>query len=440
MKILLLDVYRDGVNYRISKDTNGSYGTGNDYGDSLFAKFLKRISKRTNFWPPLYLMYTGAVLREQGHSIEYANKDAEYEAYDAIIMSSSIVCHESEIEAIRGMKDKNKVIVVGSFVTNNPKRYIDEGVNVIIGEPEFYFLEKKIEDLIKAKEMKDSVESHTTNKLDSLPYPCWDLVTDFLAFSGSIKKKKCIPLLAERGCPYSCFNYCTYPLEQGRKPRARTNENIINEIKFWIDKLGINEFIFRDPVFSTDRKKTLKLAELIIKEELDIKFTIETHLNNLDYELSSKLKEAGMFFIQCGVESVDQDVLNDAKRFSLKKADEVEKIEMLRGLGVKVMGMYILGYESDTRESCLATIEYAKRLNTNIAVFSIFTPYPGTPIFVSFKDRITARKFEEYNQWNPVFKHDNLSKDDIRSLLTFAFDSYYLNIKWFFKNFIQQLI
>ncbi|MFL2630134.1 MAG: B12-binding domain-containing radical SAM protein [Thermodesulfobacteriota bacterium] len=440
MRILLLDVYRDGVNYRISKDTNGSYGTGNDYGDSLFAKFLKRISKRTNFWPPLYLMYTGAVLREQGHSIEYANKDTEYEAYDAIIMSSSIVCHESEIEAIRGMKDKNKVIVIGSFVTNNPKRYIDEGVNVIIGEPEFYFLEKKIEDLIKTKEMKDSVDSHTTNKLDLLPYPCWDLVTDFLAFSGSIKKKKCIPLLAERGCPYSCFNYCTYPLEQGRKPRARTNENIVNEIKFWIDKLGVNEFIFRDPVFSIDRKKTLELAELIIKEELDIRFTIETHLNNLDYELSSKLKEAGMFFIQCGVESVDKDVLNDAKRFSLKKADEVEKIEMLRGLGVKVMGMYILGYESDTRESCLATIEYAKKLNTNIAVFSIFTPYPGTPIFVSFKDRITATKFEEYNQWNPVFKHDNLSKDDIRSLLTFAFDSYYLNIKWFFRNFIQQLI
>ena len=46
MKILLLDVYRDGVNYRISKDTNGSYGTGNDYGDSLFAKFLKRISMK----------------------------------------------------------------------------------------------------------------------------------------------------------------------------------------------------------------------------------------------------------------------------------------------------------------------------------------------------------------------------------------------------------
>ena len=44
MRVLLLDVYRQDVDYRISKDTNGSYGTGNDYGDSLLAKFLKKIS------------------------------------------------------------------------------------------------------------------------------------------------------------------------------------------------------------------------------------------------------------------------------------------------------------------------------------------------------------------------------------------------------------
>ena len=43
MKILLLDIYPP-VDYRISKDTNGGYGTGNDWGDSLFAKFLKRIT------------------------------------------------------------------------------------------------------------------------------------------------------------------------------------------------------------------------------------------------------------------------------------------------------------------------------------------------------------------------------------------------------------
>ena len=40
MKILILDVYPD-VDYRISKDQNGGYGTANDYGKTLLTKFLK---------------------------------------------------------------------------------------------------------------------------------------------------------------------------------------------------------------------------------------------------------------------------------------------------------------------------------------------------------------------------------------------------------------
>jgi radical SAM superfamily enzyme YgiQ (UPF0313 family) len=440
MKVLLLDVYKKNVDYRISKDTNGSYGTGNDYGDSLFAKFLKKISKRTNFWPPLYLMYTGSVLRDKGHEVKYSNQIIDLDDYDAIIMSSSIVCHETEINIIKEIKDKSKVIVIGSFASNSSKNYLDEGVKVIKGEPEFYFIDNNLKDLIQAEEREFSTTTNYIDDLDSLPFPCWDLVIDHLAFSGSIKRKKCIPILAERGCPYSCFHYCAYPLEQGRKPRSRSNINIVEEMRYWVEKFNINEFIFRDPVFSINREKTIELAEMIIKAEIKVKFTIETHLNNLDYELITKLKEAGMFFIQCGVESVDEDVMKDAKRFSLKKGAEIEKINMLRKAGIKVMGMYILGYESDTRESCLATISYAKELNTNIAVFSIFTPYPGTPAYISFKNRITATKYEDYNQWNPVFEHKNLTKKEIRTLLTFAFDSYYLSPKWFIKNLVQQLV
>lgn len=39
-KILILDIYPK-AKYRISKDLNGGYGTGNDYGDSWFSKLLK---------------------------------------------------------------------------------------------------------------------------------------------------------------------------------------------------------------------------------------------------------------------------------------------------------------------------------------------------------------------------------------------------------------
>ena len=108
----------------------------------------------------------------------------------------------------------------------------------------------------------------------SKKYP---LKNNFLDFNS----KTAIPILASRGCPYSCFNYCTYPLQQGRKVRYRSIENIIDEIKYWKKNLNTNKFIFRDPVFSINRKFTEQLCKRIIEDKLDIVFLVETHLNNL---------------------------------------------------------------------------------------------------------------------------------------------------------------
>ena len=84
--------------------------------------------------------------------------------------------------------------------------------------------------------------------------------------------KIAIPLLATRGCPYSCFNYCTYPLQQGRKVRARSVKNIVDEIKYWQKELGTNKFVFRDPVFSINRKHTKEYCNEVIKQKLNIYF------------------------------------------------------------------------------------------------------------------------------------------------------------------------
>ena len=46
----------------------------------------------------------------------------------------------------------------------------------------------------------------------------YNLQNNFLGFNS----KPAIPIVATRGCPYSCFNYCTYPLQQGLKVRFRS--------------------------------------------------------------------------------------------------------------------------------------------------------------------------------------------------------------------------
>ena len=58
MNILLLDPERK-VSYRISKDTSGGYGTGNDFGDNLIPTFLKRTLKKFMIGQQcmLYILY-----------------------------------------------------------------------------------------------------------------------------------------------------------------------------------------------------------------------------------------------------------------------------------------------------------------------------------------------------------------------------------------------
>jgi hypothetical protein len=109
MKILLLDIYPD-VNYRISKDQNGGYGTVNDYGDSWFSKILKLFVKNSIDFPPLYAVQVCGELLAMKHEVHYQKTIKDIKDYDLIIMPSSIVCHETEIEIINNIALKKKLL------------------------------------------------------------------------------------------------------------------------------------------------------------------------------------------------------------------------------------------------------------------------------------------------------------------------------------------
>ena len=189
-----------------------------------------------------------------------------------------------------------------------------------------------------------------------------------------------IPVLATRGCPYSCFKYCVYPLQQGRKVRQRQPGKIVDELEHWKNEMGIKMFVFRDPVFSINRKHTVEFANELINRKLNIKFIIETHLRILDEELIKLLKKAGLSAVKVGVESANKDVLKNANRFTIEKDEQFKKIRELEKNNIQVSAMFILGFPSDGEESMDNTIAYAKNL-TLLMLNLVYGLYPGTPVF-----------------------------------------------------------
>ena len=268
--------------------------------------------------------------------------------------------------------------------------------------------------------------------LDDLPFPDWreylkryKLRNNFLGFNS----KSAIPIVATRGCPYSCFNYCTYPLQQGRKVRLRSPKNIVSEIKYWIDNVGTNKFVFRDPVFSINRKHTIELCKEIISQNLKIEYLIETHLKNLDDEMISLLKESGLKLVYIGIESSDPKVLKDIKRFTVTNDDQQNMIAKLVKNGIFVKSMFMFGNPEDTEVSIKNTINYSMLLSNQLVQYSVFTPYPGTPIFSLYENKINEKNYEKFNQYNLIFKHKNLDNNKIKELKNYGYKKFYFRFK-----------
>ena len=435
MKILLLDVYPD-AKHRISKDQNGGYGTANNYGNTIFTKFLKFIVNKSIDFPPLFSVQVLGELNEAGHKVEYSKKlPKNLDNYDFFIIATSIVCHETEIETITKLKNLNKIVfAIGPFGTSNPKNYIEVGAKTVKGEPEMFFHKFKmsIEEIKKLPNLIDNLKDININELAT---PGWDIVfksyTPIFKFLGN---EPAVNINASRGCPYQCFYYCVYPLQQGRKLRLKNPDKLINEIKNLKKNLGVKNFVFRDPVFSLDRNHTIEICKIIIDEKLNINICIETHLKNIDDELADFLKKAGVKLIYVGIESAVEEVRKNSNRQSETNDKQIEKINYLEKIGIKVKAMYIIGLPSDTKKTFLKTLDYAKKINSSYAQFSVFTPYPGTPVYAEYKDKINVKKFEDFTQWQLVFDHPNFTKKEVDDILSDAYQKYYLNPKWLIKH------
>ena len=147
------------------------------------------------------------------------------------------------------------------------------------------------------------------------------------------------------------------------------------------------------------------------------------------------MKRAGIKLIYVGIETSDENVKTNVNRSSEKNDLQIEKINFLQKIGIDVKAMYIVGLPTDTEKTYSETLNFAKKISSTYAQFSVFTPYPGTPVFKEYEDKITTWKYEDFNQWQLVFNHENFDKDKIRKLLDMSYRKYYFRFSWIFKNF-----
>lgn len=423
MKIALLYALSNKNEY-FSKEVMGGYGEACRIGNSFPAKIIEHAKKKGVRLPLMSFGYIAAILKKNGHDVRFfLNRIPE--GFDLIIIASSVIDYKNELEFARRAKMTGaKVGFIGPFASAKPELFLKIADFVIKGEPE-YIVNKINENWIPS----GAVKSKQIQNLDELPFPDWEIFPykDF-SYYPALKKKLFFPVLSSRGCTLNC-NYCPYKAHYG-KWRTRSVPNIIKELKYLISKFGAKSILFRDPLFTAVKKRAVEIANALIKENLDIEWACETHLAHLNKDLLDILYKSGLRAINVGIESIDAEVLKTASRINADAEHQKKIIKYCDKTGIKVSAFYMLGMPIDTEETIKRTIKYAKELNTHTAQFFIFTPFPGTEYYNSVKDRITTDNWEEFNSFTPVFKHENLAKEELLKLKEKAFVSYYFRPKY----------
>ncbi len=441
MKIALIDTTKIFGNRSINKDLNGSYGTKDNFGNSLYGRLFQNLRGQAVFLPHLTSIYIYTILEKKGYSVKYFYKNKPNDYFDIFIIVGSIVDYKKENEIAGELKTRfktSRVGFIGPFPAKMPNLFSNSDF-IIDGEAEAFFLYQ----FHSIEELDGIIKVNRWIDMDDLPSPNYSAFPiNQYKYRPILNKGPILTIQSSRGCPYSCGYYCTYPTSQGKKVRQRSVKSLVEDIAFMQNKFLMRSLLFRDPIFGIDKEYPFLLSEEIIKKNISIDWGIETRADLLTKNNLLLMKKAGLKSVNIGIETNNADIAKLNKRKLSEAAHQAEIINYCRKLGIKVIGFFIFGLEGDTTNSIEKTIQFSLEQNIFMARFSVSTPYPGTAYYESLKQNnsLLDKEFEEYNQFNMTISQDNLTEEEIDKSIVSAYKRFYMRPKKVMSLFIDQVM
>lgn len=274
--------------------------------------------------------------------------------------------------------------------------------------------------------------------LDRLPHPAWEIVNmENYRFNG----RRFSMVMTSRGCPYNCV-FCSSSQLCGKMWRARSPENVINELRILHDEFGIREIEFMDDTFTLNSGRAGEICDGITREGLDISWTCSSRVNTINRWLAGKLKKAGCHTVYFGMESGSQEILDMAGK-GIRLEQSRKAVRIAREAGLNSLGSFILGLPGETERSIKKTIRFARGLGLTLAQFTTATPYPGTKLYMWAKGKglIRARGWSDFTTLIPIMEVPGLTLSQLKRSLSRAYLSFYMRPRFFLnqlkaRNFI----
>lgn len=269
-----------------------------------------------------------------------------------------------------------------------------------------------------------------------LPYELLD-VEKYVPPPSNYKRLPTYGFMVQRGCPFKC-SYCDVRVH-GRVMRYDEVEKVVEQMKVLKEKFGAKGLLFHDSIMTVNRKFSVRLFERMIEEKLDLSWACFTRVNSVDPELLALMKKAGCWNISFGLES-GNDVSLERMHKQATAADAVRAIAEVKAAGIQATGSFILCLPGEDEAMSLNTIEFAKKLKLDTAIFFLPVPFPGTELYQvckevgGLKEDIT---WEDFKLWmdptQPLWINPLIGKERMVEIYNLAVRDFYLSPSTLFR-------
>ncbi|MGB8539544.1 MAG: B12-binding domain-containing radical SAM protein [Acidobacteriaceae bacterium] len=350
-----------------------------------FEGVLQMIPERA-MTPPLGLITVAALcpapwqIRLIDHAFQEL-RDEDLKWADLVMVSAMHAQRADALEVLRRARELGRrTFVGGPWASTDPDAVLLVADHVMVGEAEEAFpgIAAALENgtaraLYRIVDKPDMTRS---------PVPRFDLLHR--------NEYTSMPIQFSRGCPFQC-EFCDIITIYGRRPRAKTPQQVMHELDV-LYKLGWrNEVFIVDDNFIGNHRQALQLSRELIEwqkvHHQPFSFYTEASLNlAAQPELMDAMVEANFMYVFIGIETPSAEALKESRKFqNLRSKDNVEQVRIIQEKGLWVLAGFIVGFDSDDETIFARQLEFIDLTAIPWAMAGILMAPPTTALFDRMK-------------------------------------------------------